>query len=426
MAGDASIGRRSGPRLRSARPGRFLPGASQSGQHHHPFDLGEALSYFGPPPTDEPIRRSRNSERASYRRCRQDWQWGYVEHLGTEDPHTALTFGTGVHHALEGYYPPGRKRGVHPAITFEKWYFEQGSAFDQWDDDGNKVDALELGIAMLNGYVEEYGGDDHLEIIAPEQVFEHHVYDKTGRYLGTWVGTGDALAVDLSKSSKKRRRVVFLEHKTTKGSIPDDVGMLSSYGEQGHSYWLGGTVLARKMGWIAEDEAVDSVEFNWLKKALPTTKPRNDDGYVVNKPSKGSLQEYLLGLPGQLYTPAGLKGVLVDELIAIVDDITGGKAYSLLGEVSKRQPAKLFGRNTLDFGDDDEQHISWRVMADFYEMDLARNGKLPITKNPRDENCRICQFREMCELHEMNSDWEAMKQFMVRRNPNDDYDKEIK
>lgn len=350
------------------------------------------------------------------------WQWSYVENLAPDTQKTALTFGTGIHHGLESRYPPGLKRGPHPAEAFEAWYEANQEDFWAWDDEGNRIDALELGIEMLRGYVREYGEDKHLEIIQPEQVFEFHVYDKHGNYVGTWCGTGDALAIDLSKSTRKRRVIVFLEHKTTKATPPEEVHVLSTYGEQGHSYHLGGSLLARAQGLLPADEAVDSVRFNWLKKALPDTRPTNSDGYAVNKPKKEALQEYLIS-NGHVDTVSELRGVKVPELVEMVSVHFNPNN---LAEISKRQPSKLFHRQDMDLGDNLGELMEWRVMADMYEMDMARKGLLPITKNPTDMNCRMCPFFEMCELHEMGEDWEAMKQFYVHEDPNSVYDKEIK
>ena len=102
----------------------------------------------------------RTSERKAYNRCRQAWWWEYVEHWKPKDERKALTFGTLIHKALEVYMPPGRKRGPHPSLTFEAEYQKHiaagGLGLGKKDDDGEWMNGLELGIAMLNGYVEQW------------------------------------------------------------------------------------------------------------------------------------------------------------------------------------------------------------------------------------------------------------------------------
>jgi hypothetical protein len=372
----------------------------------------------GPKPS-VPLRIMRNSERQTFRRCQQQHEYSYTSNYGPQVARGPLVFGTGIHYGLEKYYPVGRKRGVHPAKTFTKWYEEHERQFDQWDDEGNKIDALELGVGMLEGYVKEYGKDDFVDVIAPEMVFQVHIYDYSGNYLYTWVGTQDLCYVDLSKSSKRRKRISFMEHKTTKNAPPASVDLFSPYGEQGYSYWCGGTLNLRQLGLIPEDQCVDSVNYNWLKKALPSTKKTNSQGHTVNKPSKASLTAWLTG-EGNM-SKASLKGLLVDDLIALIDGVEPQGAHSLLGEISKVQPGILFLRDDVDFGDYQLDQMIDRVTADAWQILRTRQGKLPVHVSPQDA-CSWCDFKDVCELRVMGGDWQAvLATEFVYNNPNDDY-----
>ena len=104
----------------------------------------------------------RNSERAKYRDCRQAWHWSYQKLLEPSYRKGALTFGTLIHDSLEPWYVPGRERGAYPVDTFVRLFNENAREFDQWDDEGNRVPADELGRAMLYEYVEYWGDDDYI------------------------------------------------------------------------------------------------------------------------------------------------------------------------------------------------------------------------------------------------------------------------
>lgn len=310
-----------------------------------------------------------------------------------------MTFGHGIHFALEKRYVPGRKRGPHPAGTFEQWYTENKKHFSQWDEEGNKIDALELGVAMLEGYVNEWGEDDHIDIIAPEMPIEIDVYDRQGNYLTTWVGRSDAAYEDLSKRRKATRRIGFLEHKTAK-SITENLRVNSGYGEQGLNYAWAGTQMFRKLGIFKDAQAIDHVLFNWMRKALPDDRPVDEAGFSLNKPKKEALLDYCHAKG--IIIPAKPK---VEDLTAAID--ATGYDHRLLGERSERQQANLFYREPLDYGEGSMLITERRLIAESWEREQVKAGKLPVYKNP-DDHCNWCQFKEVCEVHEMGGDWESM------------------
>jgi PD-(D/E)XK nuclease superfamily len=340
----------------------------------------------------------RNSERSTYRRCRLKWDWSYNRRLAPQRVRGALTFGTLVHVALATYYPPGVKRGPAPAETFEKLYAAQKRDFDQWDEEGNRFDALELGVSMLEGYVKEYGDDDDIEIIAPEIPLAVDVYDRLGNYLCTWAGRGDAAYRDRSASSRSRQRIGLLEHKTAK-SIEEELRVNSGYGEQGLSYWWGSSIVFQEQGLI--NHQIDHVKFNWLKKIMDDERPRNANGHALNKPSKDALLDACVA--HQLVIPRRAK---VEDLLTVLR--AAGINTDRLGEISKVQPKPRFHRFNLDFGDKEKEMVNWRIRAEAYEMAQVRAGKLPIYKNPTKDCSWDCQFKEACEIHEMGGDWESV------------------
>lgn len=342
-----------------------------------------------------PVVLLRNSERSTYRRCRQKWWWSYNLRLSPPREKGALTFGTLIHECLAGYYPPGIKRGTHPALTFDSIWNDGKYDFSQWDEEGNKVNAYDLGMAMCEGYVDQYGLDEDVEIIQPEMSMEVDVFDKQGKYLCTWVGQGDAMYRKVST-----QRIGFLEHKTAK-SIEEELNVISGYGEQGLSYYWGGSIVAKHLGILKPGESLDHVKFNWLKKALPDDRPKNAAGEALNKPSKDALLDACAAR--SLAVP---KKALVTDLHAILEE--AGVDPLQFGEVSKVQKGPLFHRFELPFGEGELENINWRIRAEAWEMSQVRAGKLPILKSPTKDCKWECEFREVCELHSMGGDFQDM------------------
>lgn len=358
----------------------------------------------------------RNSERSTYRRCRQKWQWSYNERWSPPREKGALTFGTMCHGALEARYPPGRKRGPHPAKTFERLYAESGAKdFAQWDDEGNKVPALELGIAMMNGYVAQYGNDDHIEIIQPEVRIQIDVFSKDGKYLCTWVGSGDAIYKDLATSTRSHPSIKFLEHKTAK-SIEEELRVNTGYGEQGLSYYWAGDLWAHHNDILLPEQSMDGVTFNWLKKALPDTRPQNAEGHRLNKPTKAALTEALAGVS----IPRGATMETLENMLRQI-----GEDPAQYGEVSKRQPGHLFHRQFLPFGPGEMADINRRIRSEAQEMALVKAGRLPIYHNPTKDCSWECPFVDVCEVKAMGGDWRSILQLeFTQWDPYEDHELE--
>lgn len=356
----------------------------------------------------------RNSERSTYRRCRQKWQWSYEGKRESKNRKTALTFGTMVHQALAQWYIPGRKRGRHPAEAFLEIYDADAEAnggigFEQWDEDDQKIDARELGWAMLTGYVEKWGEDKHYEVLQPEMGFQIDVYDKRGRYLCTLVGTSDGPVRNLNTG-----RIEILEHKTAKRL--EVIRVMSGYGEQGMNYIWGLTMWLRHLGLMGPEERIDLVRFNVLRKGMPDVRPRNADGHALNKPKKDALvaQCEVLGLPA--------KGTIEDLTYRLEQ---AGVDVPLLGEPSARQPTPLHERQEFPIESEQLETFERRLRMDAYEMKLVREGKLPINKNPTKDCSWDCPFVDACEIHEMGGDYEGVLEFDFKPwNPYEEHELE--
>src|SRR4051812_24239705 len=136
----------------------------------------------------------RTSERQSFLTCRQQWYWSWIERLRAPGTSTALFFGDLVHQALAAYYIPGKRRGPKPAGTFETLYNLSVEVEKIWDPDlEQKVDLLEMGINILERYVEHWVEQDkEYRIIASEQHFSVPIGTFKGNRVW-YVGTVDGV-----------------------------------------------------------------------------------------------------------------------------------------------------------------------------------------------------------------------------------------
>lgn len=325
---------------------------------------------------DNPLR-IRTSERKSFKTCRMQWRWGYVQNLSADTPGRHLRFGTLIHEALAAYYKPGKKRGPHPVRTFktlcEADVEEYGPLIlKDSDDEDKRVSGLELGVAMLRGYVAEYGKDERYEIIRPEMPFALDVHDAHGNYLFTYVGTLDAVIRDLMTG-----RLGLMEHKTSRGlTIPTPF----SLDEQAGSYWAYAPDYLRAEGHLDADEEMDFILYNIMKKSLPDARPRDEEGFCLNQN----------------------------------------------GTRSKRQPGPLFRREQVFRSAHERATLMRRAAMEAREIRRAREGKLAIYKNTG-EHCNWCQFKDMCEVHEAGSDWKALRSALYTQwKPYEAHDQEVR
>ena len=292
----------------------------------------------------------RTSERTQFKRCRQAWWWSYVDHLKPMTAAPALRFGGLVHQALAERYPPGLKRGPHPARTFERLYeleLQEATAFGFRDEDGKWQDAAALGVAMLEGFVDEYGTDEQYRVIATEQTFQ------VGFRGLVYVGTFDGVWQDRSN-----RRVLFKEWKTSADNRTRHLAL----DEQAGAYWTFGPPWLKRKGILKPKQERSGILYTFLRKAMPDDRPRNADGLCLNKD----------------------------------------------GSVSKVQPPPLFHREWVYRDAGDRRSVMERVLAEATEMRMVRRGRLQVYKNPNQFNCGGCGFRDPCELHETQADWPAL------------------
>jgi hypothetical protein len=363
----------------------------------------------------------RTSERSTWKRCRQQWDYGYVQKLKPRTEAPALRFGSLIHAALELRYPPGIKRGPHPAKSFGRLFDKElHEAEKKWgfrDSDGDWANARDLGVAMLNAYVDMYGKDDQYKVIASEHTFKVPVLNSKGRVAFYYVGTIDGVWEDRRDKSK-----LLNDYKTTRNN-PEDLDYLA-LDDQADAYWTWGVDFLYEQGILKPKDKLKGMIYTYLRKGMPDTRPMNPQGQRLNKPGKEALLKAISDRGLKLPTKGEGTGKDGNVVIADLVTVVGEDEAGLLGEVSEKQPAPLFHREKVFRSEVEREFARPMAFAEAREMSQARQGKLAIYMNPGGappmNNCRFCGYRELCEIAKIGGDVDAMiKATMKPWNPYD-------
>lgn len=377
----------------------------------------------------------RTSERSTFKRCRQRWEWAYIDHLALDRPQKALDFGKIIHSALEAYYVPGRKRGPHPAGTFlqqwDEFLEEVGYSLmtrDYEDDESEFVEMRDLGEEMLTDYVDHWQDEDsQIEVIAPEAAISADIMNRQqNAYMAKYLMQIDAVVYHHGFG-----RYLFWDHKTVSGGVPDpDEKYLD---EQCGTYWTLGPDALREAGVIGPDVDISGFYYNWLVKKMADKRPRNHDGHFLNKASKKQRDTFVAGLKESGAGDREIKKVDAwlkmnpRELPKEAHEYFAG-AYP--GDVSKTQPStERFVRYPVYYDEGPREQQMHRIRGELHDMALARKGKIAIYKNPMHggpQGCGSCPFYDMCTLHEAGSDWQELRDLTMRiADPYEQYRDEL-
>lgn len=357
----------------------------------------------------------RTSELRDFGRCQQRWWWAWREGLqskGVAAP--PLWFGTGVHLALGNWYcGPGKKRGPHPAET---WLAYCGTelAFIKTQDlteeqEAKYVSAQELGEAMLSGYVELYGKDEHKLYIQPEKPFRldipwsnrQEMYEVIDRAMAIYAGTIDGVWRDAATGL-----IILDEHKTAKAITTGHL----SLDPQAGGYWAVASLMLRREGVIGPKERIKAIEYNFLRKGVPDDRPKDAEGYATNKPEK---VHYLAALASAGIT--GINGRGLDKLsLTKLQEEAAKEGLTVLGERSKTQEAPLFRRERVVRTEPERNNQLRRIQDQAVHMQAVRDRTLPVLKNPTKDCNWDCRFFDMCELQERGGDWEDYREMRYR------------
>lgn len=353
----------------------------------------------------------RTSERGDLKSCEFFWYHHWVRGLGSPTVPTWSWFGTAIHKALEVRYPVGTKRGPLPDVlaAFEaacgdehRRIWERGGDLD----DEEVHDGMELGKAMLIGYVKHYDQDSRWQVIHTEQPFQIDVrHPVTGRLLAVYCGTWDLFVWD--RVDKVYRLV---DHKT-RAQFKQDWSFYD-LNDQGGSYlWVAPEVL-RHMGLLGKNDHIDGIVFNMLRKALP--QPTAEDGIRYNLPKRQHFEAAL--------RQAGVGGWDAKTKLPALSYLATDHGLVVHGDARAKQPTPLFRRYTTHRGIEQRVNQGQKVLAEAQRMDLLRRGRLPLLKHPT-EDCVRCSLFDYCQLEELDPD-EAegyAATMLVKRDPYADH-----
>jgi hypothetical protein len=303
------------------------------------------------------------SMRSSFKNCRYQWSFRYMRKLEPKVAATPLRFGTLIHKALELYYCPGVKRGPRPAETFEREYaLELETARSMGFRDENDVwhDAANLGVEMLEHYVDTYGKDDEWEVLATEAPFTQPILDPvSGKVIGYYVGVLDNVL-----RHRGNQQIWIRDHKSAKSIDTSYLAM----DDQSSGYWTYGVDWLYEQGVLKPGQQLMGIDFNFLRKAVRDERPKNELGQYLNKD----------------------------------------------GSVSKVQPSEFFKRQPSFRGEHERQLTRARCAAEIAEIQMVKAGQLALLKRPDKMSCKWCDVRDICELHETGADWEEMMRLIMK------------
>lgn len=320
----------------------------------------------------DPLPIITTSSRSLMKHCPQAWWWKYVEgyqEKGDDSP-DALWFGIGVHTALAEWYQLGKRRGPHPAETFENWvdgeirYIRTAMAERdaEWYDEPKFEDAADLGIAMLEGYVEKWGEDDGWDIIAIERPFKVRI-TSGGRAIARFWSTWDGVYRDESDG-----QIYLLENKTA-SQINTAYLELD---DQAGGYFSVATGILRADGTLGPKENIAGIQYNFLRKSMPDDRPTDALGQSLNKD----------------------------------------------GTVSKRQPVAAFVRPEPVLRSPGE--VKSQMVALQKETEIAvgmMEGRIPVIKVPTKMCPNTCEFFDMCILHNRGGEaWKTLARSTFRKS----------
>lgn len=359
----------------------------------------------------------RTSERAALKRCPQRWWWAY--RMGLRKAGQAaqpLWFGTGIHLALAEWYVPGLVRGREPEETWAEYckgHFEMVRTSSRYrgDEEDEWTDALELGTAMLKGYRENYGTDENWEVIAPEQRFSLLVPSRKNlaRAVAHLVGTFDGVYRDLADG-----KIYLMEHKSAAQIITSHLPM----DPQGTSYIAAATHICRELGLIGPKERIAGIMYNFLGKKKPSPRLRDELGQYRNQPLKQHFIDAIFASGETPMTDKPLEKLTVAKLKDVADHL----GLTVYGEVSKVQPEDPFRRELVTRTPREVNNAIGQIADEVRIMNLYRQDKLPLLKNPTKDCSWDCEFFDLCLVDNQGGDTDGLIEMLFNvQNPYQDH-----
>lgn len=316
----------------------------------------------------------RSHERMDFKRCQKKWYWKWRKGLVPKEiSFGALELGTWMHEALALWYshPGTRREGVlklHFVAIAEAAQFAARQAGAPEHVLEKAEELAVLGEAMCHAYAQRYGADRGVRVIQAEIPLEFTIPGNDGKVIAVHRLKPDLVFMDDAG-------VWLMEHKTA-ASIRTGHLVID---DQARPYGAMAGFALRKLGLIKSNQEFKGIVYNFLRKALPDDRPRDEKGRALNRD----------------------------------------------GAVSKRQPPVNFLRLPVRMTSRAKAITLRRVQSETVIITettkLLRAGKLftgAIPKTPHNSCPKTCQFFALCVSEDEGTDITSMEREMfVRRDP---------
>jgi hypothetical protein len=166
-----------------------------------------------------------------------------------------------------------------------------------------------------------------------------------------------------------------------------------------------------EQGWLKKGQNISEITYNFLRKGVPDQRPRDEQGYATNKPTKDA---YILGLDGLVKWPETRTGTIKYPTVVELEALAAEHGVTVVGQRSKNQPAPLYVRHPVRKNPAQRRSQLSRLGMDVTQMSLYVTALLPVKKSAGKDSCSWCPFRDMCELHETGAGWMEYRDAMFR------------
>lgn len=315
----------------------------------------------------------RSHERMTYKRCPKKWYWAWRKGLVLKRPSVgALDLGTWVHEAFDRWYGQGFTRNGDLVDQFALVVTEAFESIPTMHQEKAEELAL-LGEAMMAAYVDRYGDDPEVNVIGGEIPLEFSIADHRGNVIAKHLLKPDLVYIDANGDAW------LMEHKTAGQIVTEHL----TIDDQARPYGAMAERALRRKGLIPKGCTFRGIMYNFLRKAFPDDRLKNDKGQSLNKN----------------------------------------------GTVSKRQPAPLFKRHPAIMTRQAKILTLERIQSETVIISgLAqglRSRKIDpdlLPKTPSKGCPRFCDYFPICSAEDSGADITQMTRDMYRRVNPYDYD----
>lgn len=281
----------------------------------------------------------------------------------------ALDLGTWMHSALEGWYVPGDRRqgelADHFNVAADAAIADAERAGAPSYDLEKAEELAALGEAMCKAYTKHYDNDRDVIVIGTEIPLEFTFPDHRGNLTAKHL-----LKPDMVFQSRKTGLFWLMENKTA-----STLGRTEHLGidDQARPYGAMAERALRNAGVLGRKDVLSGITYNYLRKAFPDERLRNEKGEALNRN----------------------------------------------GTVSKKQPAPLFLRKEIKMTAEAKRRALNRIRAESLiitaDAQAIRSGHIDpadIWKTPHHSCPKFCDYFAMCDSEEQGGDVRTFERTM--------------